>query len=75
MIREEEMCEGRKELTVMISVASHLRQKRKIKAIPCFTRLRGHYMGDQFGQELFRGTLRRFMCRGFAYETSITCKK
>jgi len=42
----------------MISVASILRQKRKIKAVPCLTRLRGHYMGDQFGQELCRGTLK-----------------
>src|SRR5260221_8758482 len=41
----------------MITVASKLRQKRKIKAVPCFTRLHGHYMGDQFGQELCRGTL------------------
>src|SRR6266496_4135319 len=41
----------------MIRVTQNLRQKRKIKALPCFTRLRGHDMGDQFGQELLRGTL------------------
>jgi hypothetical protein len=32
------------------------RRKRKIKAIACFRRLSGHYMEDQFGQELGRGT-------------------
>src|SRR4051812_9793461 len=30
---------------------------RKIKAIPCFTRLCGHYMGDQFGLQLCPGTI------------------
>ena len=45
----------------MICVAQNLRQKRKIKAIPSFTHLRGHYMDDQFGQELCRGTIALFI--------------
>jgi hypothetical protein len=40
----------------MICVAYNLRQKRKIQAMPCFRRLCGHDMGDQFGQVLLRGT-------------------
>ncbi len=37
---------------VMICVAQSVRRKGKIKAIPCFTHLCGHYMDDQFVQVL-----------------------